>query len=104
RPWTTAVSGQLHFSEWTLYGVFVDEAIGAPANSCSSDDPLCLAYWGNVPLDRNGAVEFLSGVRPTDVAAMISAKSHTPLAVRRAAFASYRAAKRKPTRVAGDRS
>jgi hypothetical protein len=97
RPWTTAVAGQLHFSEWTLYGVFVDEAIGAPANSFASDDPLCWAYWGTIPLNRDGAVDFLRGVRPTDIAAMISAKSRTPLAVRRAAFADYRAAKPMPT-------
>jgi hypothetical protein len=92
RPWTTAIGGQLHFSEWTLYGMFVDGVIGAPANSFASDDPLCLAYWDEMPLNRDGAVDFLRGVRPTDVAAMISAKSHTPLAVRRAAFADHRAA------------
>ena len=93
RPWTTAVAGQLHFSEWTLYGVFVDHVIGAPANSFASDDPLCLAYWDVTPLNRDGAVDFLRSVRPTDVAAMISAKSRTPLAVRQAAFAVYRAAR-----------
>jgi hypothetical protein len=93
RPWTTAIGGQLHFSEWTLYGVFVDEAIGASANSFASEDPLCLSYWNDGPLSRQGAIDFLSGVRPTDVAAMISAKSRTPLAARRAAFASHRAAR-----------
>ena len=87
RPWTTAIARQLHFSEWTLYGVFVDEVIGAPANSFASDDPLCLTYWDETPLDCDGAADFLGGIRPTDVAAMISAKSRTPLAVRRAAFA-----------------
>jgi Family of unknown function (DUF6492) len=99
RPWTTAIAGQLHFSEWTLYGVFVDDVVGAPANSFASDDPLCLAYWDETPLNRDGAVDFLRGVRSTDVAAMISAKSRTPLAVRRAAFAGHRAA-----RTAGHRS
>jgi len=99
RPWATAIAGQLHFSEWTLYGVFVDEAIGAPANSFASDDPLCHAYWGTTPLDRDGAADFLRDVRPTDVAAMISAKSRTPLAVRRAAFARCRAAQPEPTLV-----
>jgi hypothetical protein len=93
RPWTTAIAGQLHFSEWTLYGVFVDDVIGAPANSFASDDPLCLAYWDETPLDCNGAAGFLRGLRPTDVAGMISAKSRTPLAVRRAAFAANRAAR-----------
>lgn len=92
RPWAAAVAGQLHFSEWTLYGVFVDEMIGAPANSFASDDPHCLAHWDPVPMDQDGAIEFLRDVRLTDVAVMISAKSRTPLAVRRAAFARYRAA------------
>jgi hypothetical protein len=93
RPWTTAIAQQLHFSEWTLYGVFVDEVIGAPANSFASDNPLYLAYWDATPLNQNDAVDFLRGVRPTDVAAMISAKSRTPLAIRRAAFVSSRAAR-----------
>ncbi len=85
RPWTTTIAGQLRFSEWTLYGVFVDEAIGAPANSFASDAPLCLAYWNDGPLSGQGAIDFLRGVRPT-VAAMIPAKSRTPLAARRAAL------------------
>jgi Family of unknown function (DUF6492) len=93
RPWTTAIAEQPHFSEWTLYGVFVDHVIGAAANSFASDDPLCWAYWDTIPLSRDHAVDFLRGARPTDVAAMISAKSRTPLAVRRAAFADYRAAR-----------
>jgi hypothetical protein len=99
RPWTTAIASQFHFSEWTLYGVFVDEVVGAPANAFASDDPLCLTYWDETPLNRDAAVNFLGGIRPTDVAAMISAKSRTPLAVRRAAFAGHRA-----TRTAGHRS
>jgi hypothetical protein len=91
RPWTTAISSQLHFSEWTLYGVFVDHVLGKPANSFASEDPLCLAHWDEIPLDRAGAASFLRRVQPTDIAAMISAKSRTPLSIRRAAFAAYRA-------------
>ena len=90
RPWPTAVGAQLHFSEWTLYGVYVDQIIGTPAHSFCSDDSLCHAYWEEVPLSVEDAAEFLSGVQFGDVAAMISAKSRTPLAVRRAAFASRR--------------
>ena len=93
RAWPTAIGAQLHFSEWTLYGVYVDQIIGAPAQSFSSDDPLCHGYWEEVPLNVEDAARFLSGVRSADVAAMISAKSRTPLAVRRAAFASHRAAR-----------
>ena len=75
--------------------MFVDNVIGAPAKSFASDDPLCLAYWGKTPLTRNEGVDFLLSARSTDVAAMISAKSRTPLAVRRAAFANYRATRNR---------
>jgi hypothetical protein len=91
HPWPTVVGAQLHFSEWTLYGEYVDHVIGAPAASFSSDHSLCHAYWDEVPLNLKDAAKFLNGVPFADVAAMISAKSRTPLAVRRAAFASYRA-------------
>ena len=90
RPWPTAIGAQLHFSEWTLYGVYVDHIIGDPAASFCSDDSLCHGYWDEVPLNVQDAAKFLSGVQFGDVAAMISAKSRTPLAVRRAAFASRR--------------
>jgi hypothetical protein len=93
RPWPTAIAGQLHFSEWTLYGVFLDEVSGAPANSFASEDQLCLCYWEPSPLNLDRAADFARSIRPTDVAAMISAKSRTPLAVREAVFAALRGAR-----------
>ena len=92
RPWTTAIARQLDFSECVLYGVFVDVVSGAPANSFASDDPLCLVYWKDTPLNLDSAADFVRGVRPTDVAAVIQSKSRTPPAVREAAFAALRAA------------
>ena len=92
RPWPTAIAGQIDFSECVLYGVFVDGVSGAPANSFVSDDPLCLLYWEPTPLNLDGAAHFIRGIRPTDIAAMISSKSRTPLGVREAAFAALRAA------------
>jgi Family of unknown function (DUF6492) len=90
RPWPTVVGAQLHFSEWTLYGEYVDHIAPDPANSFSSDHSLCHAYWDEVPLNLEDAAKFVSGAQPVDIAAMISAKSRTPLTVRRATFASYR--------------
>jgi len=92
RGWADAIGAQLHFSEWTLYGVYVDEVLGPPANSNSSDRSLCHAYWNDAPLDESAVADFVSGVRQGDVASMISAKSRTPLAVRRSTFAAMRAA------------
>jgi hypothetical protein len=92
RPWTTAIAGELDFSECVLYGVFVDAVIGASANAFASDDSLCLVYWKDTPLNPESAAHFVGGVRPTDVAAVIQSKSRTPLAVREAVFAALRAA------------
>jgi hypothetical protein len=57
-------------------------------------------------LDNDGARAFLREVRPTDVAAMISAKSRTPLATRRNAFAEFRARQHadEPHSIAVDQS
>ena len=92
QPWTTAIAGQLDFSECVLYGVFVDGVIGAPANSFASKDSLCLVYWDQTPLKQDSVAEFVRSVRPTDVAAVIQSKSLTPMAMRTATFAALRAA------------
>jgi hypothetical protein len=91
RPWRTAIAGQLDFSECILYGVFVDEVIGAPANSFVSDDPLCRVYWEPTPLNADSAAQFVRSVRPTDIAVVIQSKSRTPQAVREAIFSALRA-------------
>jgi hypothetical protein len=90
RRWTDAISAQLHFSEWTLYGVFVDEVLGAPINSYASDTSRCHALWDRIPLDERTVVEFVGAASAEDLAVMISAKSHTPLPVRRAAYAALK--------------
>jgi hypothetical protein len=94
RAWTTAIAGELDFSECVLYGVFVDAVIGASANAFVSDDSLCLVYWQDTPLNLDSAACFVGGVRPTDVAAVIQSKSRTPPAVREAAFSALRAAQK----------
>ena len=86
RAWQIDVASQLHFSEWTTYGVFVDEVLGAAASAFASDDSRCHSYWDETPLDDSGLAAFLGAVRPDDVAVMISAKSRTPHAVRRRAL------------------
>jgi hypothetical protein len=93
RPWPTVISGKLDFSECVLYGLFVDDVIGPPANSFVSDDSLCLVHWEHTPLDLDSAANFIQRIRPTDIAAVIQSKSRTPLAVRNSIFAALRAAK-----------
>jgi hypothetical protein len=86
RRWVDIVAAQLHFSECILYGVFAEQQPGQQARA--TDRSLCHAYWGSEPLDDESAAKFFSGLSEDDVAIMVSAKSYTPLAVRRAAFKS----------------
>ena len=48
---------------------------------------LCHSYWDTSPLNLDAAERFVRAVPEEDVAVMISAKSHTPLDVRRVAIA-----------------
>jgi hypothetical protein len=87
RPWATAIGAQLHFSEEILYGVYVDEVLGAPATNFVTDDMLCPEYSDEIPLDEPGLRDFLARTGPDDIAVMISAKSGTPVALRRSVLA-----------------
>ena len=86
RRWLEAIGGELRFSEWTLYGVFADQVEQARAVTITPAS-LCHTYWETVPLGVDEAAAFLALVGRDDVAYMISAKSHTPVPVRRAAHA-----------------
>ena len=86
RGWLVAVGKELHFSECMLYGVYADEVEHAQG-LVTTGDSQCHTYWGSDPLTVEGAAELISSAGAGDVAYMISAKSHTPLDVRRAAHA-----------------
>jgi Family of unknown function (DUF6492) len=86
RGWLEAVGRELHFSEWTLYGVYADQVEQAEHVTLTAES-LCHSYWGTVPLTDDRAPQWLSAIGPNDVAYMISAKTNTPLSVRRAAHA-----------------
>lgn len=86
RAWLDAVASQLHFSEFILYGVFVDDVLGEQANVTRADSMLCHSYWGHTPLSLDAAEQFVHALPAEDVTVMISAKSGTPLGVRRAAL------------------
>jgi hypothetical protein len=90
RPWAETVSAQLHFSEWTLYGVYLDSDLSpAGARDAAASTSRCHSYWDTDTLDGTGAAAFLRGVADDDFAIMISAKSRTPLDVRRASLEAW---------------
>jgi hypothetical protein len=84
RSWIDAVAGELHVSEFVLYGVFVDEVLGGMA---PVSGPLCHNYYERTPLGRADALEFADQMPPKALGVMISSHSRTPHDVRREAFA-----------------
>ena len=86
-PWQRVVGAQLHFSEMILYGVYVDSRPQDGAVRKVVSDMRCHRYYDEVPLNDTELRSFLSRIRPVDHSVMISAKSGTPLAARRAALA-----------------
>jgi hypothetical protein len=86
QQWLDVIARQLHFSEFILYGVFVDKVLGEQARVAPTDSMLCHSYWEPLPLSLREAAEFVGSLPPDDVAIMISAKSRTPLDVRRKAL------------------
>lgn len=95
RSWIDVVGSKLHFSEYILYGVYVDEVLGAPSNSNCSHTTLCHSYWDPRPMDETQIADFAAATLDEDVAVMISAKSNTPFEVRRRAVASCSARRRE---------
>lgn len=80
--WPTVVASLMHFSEFILYGTFLEQFGTQKQNSFVSDDTLCHSYWGTTPLSMDGAREFLAALEPTDVAVHIQSASGTSEDVR----------------------
>lgn len=89
KSWLTTVCSQLHFSEFILYGVFVDELLRDQAHVYCSTTAHCHTYWETEPLDGTAARKFARATGVDDVAIMISAKSRTSHAARAAAAAEF---------------
>jgi hypothetical protein len=86
RPWLDAIAAELHVSECILYGVFVDRVLKDSAEVNAEGSMLCHTYYEETPLAPASAAGFVDALAPEDVAVSISAKSGTPLDVRRGAL------------------
>lgn len=86
RDWLDAFTSQLHISEFMLYGVFIDEVFRGSRPWPQADATVCHNTWQRTPLDLDGALAFAEQLDSDAVAMMISAKSGTPVEIRRAAI------------------
>jgi hypothetical protein len=79
RRWVDAVAGQLHVSEFVVYGVFVDEVLGGIA---ARDRDLCHNYYERSPLSPADATALADQMPSKALGVMISSHSRTPHDVR----------------------
>jgi hypothetical protein len=81
RHWVDAFTSQLHISEFIVYGVFADEALGEERRPPESP-PACLNYYDRTPLTHETMAGFADHLRPDQTGIMISSHSGTPSDVR----------------------
>jgi hypothetical protein len=86
RHWLDAFTSELHISEFILYGVFVDEVLGAQGQQPPSDTTICHMSYDRTPFDAESAVAFADRLGPEAIGMAISAKSNTPRDARIAAM------------------
>ncbi|MBY6436594.1 hypothetical protein HQ602_09380 [Rhodococcus kroppenstedtii] len=83
RHWVDTIAGSLRFSEYTLYGTFVDHLADPAARDFARPTTLCAGHWDARPLDQVSAADLLGAVRPEDHAVLIQSTSDTPVGLRR---------------------
>ncbi|MDR3637129.1 MAG: DUF6492 family protein [Isosphaeraceae bacterium] len=77
-PWIRAVARQVHFSEYTLYGLFVDHALDADSGHFPDDRNLCDAIWNGPWGTAEDIQRLFLTLGPESVAVMISSKIGVP--------------------------
>jgi hypothetical protein len=89
RPdaWLGRIGRLLTFSEFVLYGVYVEASEGpARAGHYFLDGELCHSYWPEVPMTEEQLRAFSAAVPPEKFLMMINAKSNTPERLIRSVF------------------
>ena len=79
KSWIEAIANNWNFSEYMLYGIFVERVLKDRSGHYWDCQPVSHEYWGTTPLDREQLQQFWQNMNPKCVAMMISAKSKTPI-------------------------
>jgi Family of unknown function (DUF6492) len=88
RGWIEALCRTRDFSEYMLYGYFVQNNAKAASRHRPAFSTPCVSYWDRPRLDRSGLDQLLLRARSGDVAFSVTSFSGTPVESIRAAIAS----------------
>jgi hypothetical protein len=84
RSWIEAIASLPTFSEYILYGTFIDLVVGCDnALHFPSDTALCHEYWLPTPMSSNEQAQFIHELPLSCVSMMISAKARMPVSLYR---------------------
>ena len=87
RDWVAAIASRRSFSEYLIYGHFVERVLGLEAAGHWSDErELCKVYWGGEAGAIDGLRSFEEVLEPWQVAVGIQSFIGEPVAKIRALF------------------
>ncbi|WP_013325479.1 DUF6492 family protein [Gloeothece verrucosa] len=78
--WVSAVGNQVYFSEYMLYGIYVDYVLGIEASGQYHDDsPNLHLCWDYDLRTQQGMKQFFSEINPDNLGIMIHSKYNIPV-------------------------
>lgn len=75
KHWLRALTSAWNVSEYTLYGRFVQDVLGADGGQFVSAAPLCSDYYKSVPLTAPELKTLLDRVGPEEIAVSLTSKA-----------------------------
>jgi hypothetical protein len=85
--WNEALCKTREFSEYMLYGYFVENDAASSLRHAAVPDTPCVSYWENLKLSQSELNDLLRSAHEDDVAFSIASFSGTPVETIRAAIA-----------------
>ncbi len=82
RPWWVVLGNTLHFSEYTLYGIYVDHVLKEGGGHWRTPEYLAHASWGYAFDTAEQRMAFLDDVKPHHLACSLQSQSGIPLEIR----------------------
>lgn len=94
--WIEALCQTREFSEYMLYGYFVQNDVGAAARHIVVPHTPCVSYWDDPELGKHELIQLLQRASTDDVAFSVASFSGTPVSTIRTAIAEHAAAPISP--------
>lgn len=86
RDWISAIASRRGFSEYSIYGYYVDRILGASAGHAATSMPLARTFWFPHEIPEGGLAGFADALEPGQVAVGVQSFIGEPVEKLRAFF------------------